>query len=121
MVYSEYFEDYEKFYKNTSEDIEKAKKRRDYEVDSENHPNWFDASYISWLSYDSLNIELPGGDLHFLPIINWGRYENENDRFMMPLTVRLNHAAADGYSVALVFKKLEKEIEKFAKEQGTAR
>lgn len=28
-----------------------------------NHPNWFDTSYISWLSYDSLNIELPDGYL----------------------------------------------------------
>ena len=24
----------------------------------EKHPNWFDASYISWLSYDSLNIRI---------------------------------------------------------------
>ena len=43
----------------------------------ENHPNWFDASYISWLSYDSLNIELPMSIdywkkslLHFVKIKN---------------------------------------------------
>lgn len=79
----------------------------------ENHPNWFDASYISWLSYDSLNIELPDGHLFFAPIINWGRYREENRRFMMPLTVRLNHAIADGYLVAKVFKLLEEEISNF--------
>ena len=39
-------------------------------LDSENHPNWFDASYISWLSYDSINIELPDGYIYLLPIIN---------------------------------------------------
>ena len=77
------------------------------------HPNWFDASYISWLSYDSLNIELPDGYLFFAPIINWGKYREEKERFMMPVSVRLNHAIADGYLVAKVFKLLEEEIGRF--------
>ena len=78
-----------------------------------NHPNWFDASYISWLSYDSLNIELPDGHLFFAPIINWGRYHEENGQFLMPVSVRLNHAIADGYLVAKVFKLLEDEMSAF--------
>ncbi len=113
-VYTEYYEDYAEFYKNCAEDIEKAKQTRDYGLDMANHPNWFDASYISWLSYDSLNIELPDGYLFFAPIINWGKYREENGRFVMPVTVRLNHAIADGYLVAKVFRLLEKEISAFA-------
>lgn len=109
-VYTEYFEDYKTFYEKCADDIEKAKQTREYGLDSENHPNWFDASYISWLSYDSLNIELPDGYLFFAPIINWGKYREENGRFVMPVTVRLNHAIADGYLVAKVFKLLEDEI-----------
>ena len=85
--------------------------KQDY--DMENHPNWFDASYISWLSYDSMNIELPDGHLFFPPIVNWGRYKKENDRLLMPVTVRLNHAIADGYLGALVYRLLEKEIRNF--------
>ena len=113
-VYTEYYEDYAEFYKNCAEDIEKAKQTRDYGLDMANHPNWFDASYISWLSYDSLNIELPDGYLFFAPIINWGKYREENGRFVMPVTVRLNHAIADGYLVAKVFRLLENEISEFA-------
>lgn len=60
----------------------------------ENHPNWFDASYISWLSYDSLNIELPDGHLFFAPIINWGKYREENGRLVMPVSVRMNQSNA---------------------------
>lgn len=113
-VYTEYYEDYAEFYKSCAEDIEKAKQTRDYGLDMANHPNWFDASYISWLSYDSLNIELPDGYLFFAPIINWGKYREENGRFVMPVTVRLNHAIADGYLVAKVFRLLENEISEFA-------
>ena len=112
-VHSEYCEDYCIFYKNALADLEEAKKNREYEFDDKKYPNWFDASYISWLSYDSLNIELPDGFLYFPPIVNWGRYREENGKLMMPVTVRLNHAIADGYLVANVFRLLEKEIKLF--------
>ena len=114
-VYTHYCEDYDKFYAGALKDVEAAKKTREYGLDMENHPNWFDASYISWLSYDSLNIELPDGYLFFAPIINWGRYREENGRLVMPVSVRLNHAIADGYLVADVFRRLQKEIEAFVR------
>lgn len=114
-VYTNYYEDYKTFYDKALSDVERAKQTREYALDAANHPNWFDASYISWLSYDSLNIELPDGYLYFLPIINWGKYREENGRQMMPLTVRLNHAIADGYLVAKVYKLLQSEIEVFCK------
>ena len=116
-VYSNYDPDYKTFYDNALADVEKAKQTREYGLDPANHPNWFDASYISWLSYDSLNIELPDGYLYFAPIINWGKYREENGRLMLPLTVRMNHAIADGYLVAKVYKLLEEEIEKFTGEE----
>jgi len=115
ISYTEYFEDYHKFYENAAADIERAKATREYGLDSANHPNWFDASCIPWISYDSLNIELPDGYLYFNPIINWGRYRCENGHLMMPLTVRLNHAVADGFLVANVFRLLENEIEEFSR------
>ena len=114
-VYTVYTEDYGLFYRNAAADVEKAKQTREYGLDAANHPNWFDASYISWLSYDSLNIELPDGYLYFMPIVNWGKYREENGRLMMPVSVRLNHAVADGYLVANVFRLMEKEMDQLCK------
>ena len=114
-VYTAYSDDYDEFYRNALADVEKAKQTREYGLDAANHPNWFDASYISWLSYDAMNIELPDGYLYLLPIVNWGKYREENGRLMMPVSVRLNHAIADGYLVANVFRLLEKEIPAFCK------
>ena len=112
-VYSRYYQDYATFYENARRDLEEAKQSREYHLDAENHPNWFDASYISWLSYDSMNIELPDGYLFFAPIVNWGRYREENGALLMPVSVRMNHAIADGFLVANVFRLLQKEIEAF--------
>lgn len=114
-VYSTYSEDYDVFYAGALRDLEEAKQTREYRLDAANHPNWFDASYISWLSYDSLNIELPDGYLFFPPIVNWGRYREENGRLQMPVSVRLNHAVADGYLAANVFRLLKKETAEFVK------
>lgn len=113
-VYTQYHEDYAIFYECAKADIDRAKQTREYELDMAGHPNWFDASYIPWLSYDALNIELPDGYLFFAPIINWGKYREENGRLMMPVSVRLNHAIADGYLVANVFRLLQREIDQFS-------
>lgn len=117
-VYTTYYEDYETFYKAASEDVARAKETRDYGLDAVNHPNWFDASYISWLSYDSLNIELPDGYLYFAPVVNWGKYREEHGRLMMPVSVRLNHAVADGFQLANAFRLLEREIEVFCRKKS---
>ena len=112
-VYTYYYPDYSLFYEKALEDLEKAKKSHEYSLEAESHPNWFDASFIPWLSYDSLNIELPDGYLHFPPKLNWGKYREENSRLMMPLSIRMNHAIADGFLVANIFRLLDKEIESF--------
>ena len=116
-VYTEWREDYEAFYAGALADAERAEKTREYALDSAGHPNWFDASYIPWLSYDSMNIELPDGHLYFSPIVNWGRYREEGGKLMMPVTVRLNHAVADGYLLAKVFVLLEEEIRAFCRKE----
>ena len=57
-----------------------------------------------------MTVELPDGYLYFNPIVNWGKFREENARLMMPVAIRLNHASADGYLAALFYRVLEKEI-----------
>ena len=78
-VYTKYYEDYSLFYPSALKDVENAKKTREYKLDMLNHPNWFDASFIPWVSYDSLNIELPDGYLYFFFFFYWGKYREENN------------------------------------------
>ncbi len=110
LAYTEYDPDYAVFYARALADLEAAQQTRDYGLDSEQHPNWFDASCVPWLHYDSLHVELPDGFLYFNPIVNWGAYAEENGRYMMPVTVRMNHASADGYQIASVFRLIAEEI-----------
>ena len=119
-VYSTYDPDYETFYAAALRDLEAGKGMRDLGLDDANHPNWFDASYIPWVSYDALHLELPDGYLYLAPIVNWGKYRPEDGRLMMPVTVRMNHAVADGFLVANVFRLLEREMAAFVGERAGA-
>ena len=112
-VYSTYYRDYETFYRHAAADLNWAKENPVYIREATREPNRFDASYIPWVSYDALHLELPDGYLYFAPIVNWGAYREEGGRLMMPVTVRMNHAVADGYLVANVFRLLKQEIDAF--------
>ena len=70
-------------------------------------------SSITEKACTGIHIELPDGNLYYSPIVNWGKYRPENGRLMMPVSVRLNHAVADGYLIAKVFRLLEEEISAF--------
>ena len=120
-VYTEYDPDYETFYEACKADIENARQTREFLFDMEHHPNWFDASYIPWVSYEALHVELPDGYLYYQPIINWGRYEETGGRLKMPVTVRMNHAVADGYLISKVFLLIEEEIKNFVTPSSSLR
>ena len=99
-------------------DLARAKADPVYIPEATQLPNRFDASYIPWLSYDALHLELPDGYLYFAPIVNWGAYQEEGGRLKMPVSVRMNHAVADGYLVAKVFRLLEQEMETFLRDRA---
>ena len=63
--------------------------------------------------YDSFYHDALADIEDLLPIVNWGKYREENGRLVMPLSVRMNHAVADGYLIALVYKLVEDEIKRF--------
>ncbi len=110
-VYSTYYPDYKTFYRHAEADLSWAKENPVYIREATKEPNRFDASYIPWVSYDAMHLELPDGYLYFAPIVNWGAYRAEGGRLRMPVTVRMNHAVADGYLVALAFRLLEQEMD----------
>ncbi len=64
---------------------------------------------LPWLSYTSL---LQPTDADSNPRISWGKYETDaTGRRMMPVSVLLHHALADGLHVARFFEALTRQID----------
>jgi len=62
------------------------------------------------LDFTSFHIQ-PFGEAVYMqlvaPTIIWGKMTNEMEKKSMPVSVSINHAAADGYHIGLFFKLLQ--------------
>jgi chloramphenicol O-acetyltransferase type A len=111
-AYTEYEEDFDKFNKIITEDFEKY--RKIYGFEAVKIPNnTFNVSCIPWIKYSSLNLNIPINGKYYAPIITWGKYERVFRKIIMPLTVQINHAVADGYHTAKFLNEIQKICNEF--------
>ena len=58
-------------------------------------PDSFSISALPWESYSAFSLGLSGSGRYLAPILTWGKCGDT-----MPLTLQINHAAADGWHTA---------------------
>ena len=69
-------------------------------------------STIPWLHYSAL-IQPVGGE-ESNPRITWGKYEeNASGKMIMPVSILVHHALADGIQIGQFYENLDHEIQKF--------
>lgn len=74
---------------------------------------YFFISSLPWISYAAITQPTPvPADSN--PRITWGKYFSENGRTMLPVTLLVHHALADGRHIAEFFHALDREIAAFA-------
>lgn len=47
------------------------------------------------------------------PVLNYGKYEEDNGKLMMPVSITISHAAMDGYHEALFFQALQENLDSY--------
>ncbi|WOP17559.1 type A chloramphenicol O-acetyltransferase [Raineyella sp. LH-20] len=70
-------------------------------------PNVFDISSLPWISFTGFSLHIKNVWDHFLPIFTLGKYTTHGDRTLLPLSVQVNHAAADGFHTARLVQELQ--------------
>jgi chloramphenicol O-acetyltransferase type A len=58
---------------------------------------------IPWVSFTSVTHPIHMNPPDSIPQIAWGKYRNENDTIIIPLSVQVHHALADGAHVGQYF------------------
>lgn len=105
---TEYSGDLFDFHARFLEDRERYKNCRGFAT--EQPPNFFDVSCLPWLRYRSFDMHVFDGGKFLAPVITWGKYEREGGRCLMPLTMNIHHAVADGFHLARFFLELQELI-----------
>ena len=104
-IFTLYTEDPEKFIGNCSEDIERAVSSASGDVPGPG--NIFEASCVPWRHFTSVGSVQEAYPLS--PIVVWGRHMSMPDgRILMPLSIQISHACADGYHLARFISEVEK-------------
>ena len=96
-IWSEYDENFEKFYKNIVEDIEKYKDIKGVKTKLGRGDNFCPISCIPWLSFTGCANDTYSETKTLFPVIAFGKYFKRDEMTMIPISVFVNHAVADGY------------------------
>ena len=109
-LFSEYSIDRNVLYQRIVENIDRFKNTKGL-FPQPLAQNSFNTSCLPWLDFAAFSLNLYG-DSYLLPIITWGRYSLQQGKTLLPLSVQIHHAAADGYHVSLFYEKLQDELNK---------
>lgn len=102
---TEYSDDLFEFCNKVKAD--RTRHKRDHAV-LENQPlNFFDVSCLPWVRYQHFDVHVFDEGKFLAPVVSWGKYEQESGRLIMPLTMNIHHAVADGFHLSRFFNEVQ--------------
>ena len=76
-------------------------------VAADQPPNRFDVSCLPWVRYRHFDVHVFDQGDFLAPVVTWGKYEAEGDKLVMPLTMNIHHAVADGFHLSRFFTEVQ--------------
>lgn len=106
---TEYTDDLTEFYGRVMADRERYKNDR---AVLDNQPlNFFDVSCLPWVRYKHFDVHVFDEGKFLAPVVTWGKYEQTEGKLLMPLTMNIHHAVADGFHLSRFFNEVQELID----------
>ena len=70
-------------------------------------PNTFDVSCLPWVRYRSFDMHIFDSGTYLAPVVTWGKYAREGERTVLPVSMNIHHAVADGFHLSRFFLELQ--------------
>lgn len=90
------------FFKYTEEAIAKTKSVPSLD-DEAGRDDYLFVSTLPWVRFTSISHPIHMHPADSIPRITWGKFTEENDQVIIPLSVQIHHGLADGYHVGRFF------------------
>lgn len=108
---TEYSSDFKTFYERAVSDSERHRNESGFLPDQPK--NTFDITCIPWASYKSFDLHIYGEGKSLFPIVMWGKYREENEKVLLPVTAMFHHAVIDGFNLCRFFEELSAAVNEF--------
>ena len=100
-LYTSFNSVFANFYMDMENNLNKYKEDANFITKFQN--NFFIISCLPWFSYTSFNVNNEGSTPFLFPMVTWGKFFKEDNKIIMPVTIQVHHAVADGYHCSLFF------------------
>ena len=112
-IWTEYTPHFQDFLENYRRDAQMYGHIQKYNAKENCPPNVFYVSLLRWINFSSFNLNLQDGYRCLTPVFTLGKYIEENQRTLMPLSLLVHHAVCDGWHAAKLINGLQDEINSF--------
>ena len=103
-------DDMEEFIKTAKEEAENQKSYFDFNKQA-GRDDLLYITCVPWISFTQMTHTISLSRDDSVPRISWGKYFEENGKILLPFSVQVNHALADGIHVGRYFDELQKYID----------
>ncbi|HFK1748224.1 type A chloramphenicol O-acetyltransferase [Bacillus cereus] len=106
-IWTDYSSDFRTFYKNYEDDMRCYASVHGLFTKENIPPNVFPISSIPWNSFTGFNLNINNDENFLLPIITCGKYFNEGNKVMLPVSLQVHHSVCDGYDASQFIEDLQ--------------
>jgi chloramphenicol O-acetyltransferase type A len=86
--------------------------------DEEGRDDYLFVTCLPWVSFTSISHPVKLGAQDSVPRLSWGKYRAAGDSLVLPYSVQVNHALADGFHVGCFVRELESLLARPARSFG---
>ncbi|ASZ66101.1 MULTISPECIES: type A chloramphenicol O-acetyltransferase [Bacillus] len=106
-IWTDYSSDFRTFYNNYEDDMRCYANVHGLFTKENIPPNVFPISSIPWTSFTGFNLNINNDENFLLPIITCGKYFNEGNKVMLPVSLQVHHSVCDGYDASQFIEDLQ--------------
>ena len=106
-VWSTYKPTFNEFYEEVTTDIEKYRHVKKIKAKEGRPANFCPISVLPWLSFESFSQDTYHESNFLYPIIRFGKYYERDSKWLIPISIFVNHAVADGYHTCKLINDIE--------------
>lgn len=107
-IWTEYSTDYDIFYQNYLEDVRQYGNIKSMTPKKGAPKNTFPISSIPWVSFTGININFFNEGTFLLPIVTCGKYFEQENKLLLPISLQAHHAVCDGYHAGHFLNELQR-------------
>jgi chloramphenicol O-acetyltransferase type A len=112
FCYFDYADNWPEFDQNCARAIEAGKQQTELQDDSANRLDLVFTTCLPWVHFTSMHHPVQGPDDSF-PRIAWGKFSEQNGRWLMPVNLQVHHALADGLHAGRFYQYAQETLDEF--------